>query len=47
MSLNSISSLPWAIPYGESEVNIMIKQSNEILDWYDNMKRYVPIWYKK
>lgn len=47
MSLNSLSSLPWAIPYGEEEVKIMINQSNEILDWYDDMKRYVPKWYKK
>jgi len=47
MSLNSLSSLPWAIPYGEEEVNIMINQSNDILDWYDNMKINVPKWYKK
>ena len=47
MSLNSLSSLPWAIPYGEEEVNIMIKQYNNILEWYDDMKRYIPIWYKK
>lgn len=47
MSLNSLSSLPWAIPYGEEEVNIMINQSNDILDWYDDMKIFVPKWYKK
>ena len=47
MSVNSLSSLPWAIPYGEEEVNIMKNQSHEILDWYDDMKRYVPKWYKK
>ena len=46
MCLNSLSSLPWAIPYGEGEVKIMINQSNEILDWYDDMKSYVPKWYK-
>lgn len=47
MSLNSLSSLPWAIPYGEEEVMIMVNQSNDILDWYDNMRRYVPKWYIK
>lgn len=46
MSLNSLSSLPWAIPYGEEEVMIMVNQSNDILYWYDNMKRYIPKWYK-
>ena len=45
MSLNSLSSLPWAIPYGEDEVKIMINQSNEILDWYEDMKKYMPKWY--
>ena len=46
MSLNSLSSLPWAIPYGEEEVMIMVNQSNDILYWYDYMKRYIPKWYK-
>lgn len=32
MSLNTLSSLPGAIPYGEEEVNIMINQSNDVLD---------------
>lgn len=41
MSLNLLSSLPRDIPYGE-EVKIMMNQSNEILDWYDDMKRYIP-----
>ena len=45
MCLNSLSSLPWAIHYGEEEVNIMINQSNEILDWYDDMRSYIPLWY--
>lgn len=42
MSVNSLSSLPWVIPYGEEEANIMIKQSNDILDWYDDMSTYIP-----
>ena len=45
MSLNSLSSIPWAIPYGEEEVKIMINQSNDILDLYDDMRRCVPKWY--
>lgn len=46
MSVNLLSSLPWAIPYGEEEINIMINQSNDILSWYDDMKRYIPMWYR-
>ena len=47
MSLNALSSLAWAIPYGEEEVKIMINQLNEILDWYDDIRKYVPKWYIK
>lgn len=45
MSLNSLSSLPWAIPYGDEEVNIMINQQHDILHWYDDMRSYIPLWY--
>ncbi len=43
---NSLSSLPWAIPFGEGEVAVMRQQAQEILDWYDNMTRVVPKWYR-
>ena len=42
---NTLSSLPWAVTFGESEVKTMINQYNEILAWYENMTRVVPIWY--
>lgn len=42
---NTLSSIPWAIPFGESEINIMIKQASTVIDWYDNMKNHVPSWY--
>ena len=42
---NTLSSLPWAIPFGEKEVQVMMKQGEEILQWYDGMKRVVPSWY--
>ena len=46
ISSNTLSSLPWAIPFGEGEINVMIKQANDILSWYDNMKNPIPSWYK-
>ncbi len=42
---NTLSSLPWAIPFGEKEINTMRKQAAEVLDWYDNMAKTVPNWY--
>ena len=45
ISSNTLSSVYWAIPYGETEVNTMLNQAEEVLTWYDDMKNTVPIWY--
>ena len=42
---NTLSSLPWAIPFGEKEINTMLTQTKDIMDWYDGLKRIVPKWY--
>lgn len=44
---NTLSSLPWAIPFGQAEILTMRKQAEQILQWYDNMNRVIPSWYKK
>ena len=46
ISLGTITSLPWAIPFGEGEVRTMRDLANEVLAWYDNMRDPVPRWYK-
>jgi hypothetical protein len=43
---NTLSSLPWAIPFGDDEINTMRNQAQEILVWYDNMRTTVPNWYR-
>lgn len=45
ISSNTLSSLPWAIPFGDKEIKTMINQANDILNWYDNMRNPVPSWY--
>ncbi len=45
ISSNALSSLPWAIPFGEGEIMTMRNQVGEILAWYDGMKTVVPTWY--
>ncbi len=42
---NTLSSVYWAIPFGQAEVDNMLNQAREVLDWYDNMTRVVPRWY--
>ena len=47
ISSNTLSSIPWAIPFGEEEIRTFLDQAAEILEWYDGMKRVVPSWYSK
>lgn len=47
ISSNSLSSLPWAIPFGQKEIDVMTKQAADILGWYDDMRNVVPSWYRK
>ena len=46
ISVNSVASLPWAIPFGEEKITTMINQAKKVLSWYDDMTNTVPIWYK-
>lgn len=42
---NTLSSLPWAIPFGETEIQTMRKQEQSMMGWYDHLQRVVPNWY--
>lgn len=45
ISSNTLSSLPWAIPFGQKEIDVMANLAKNVLDWYDGMKNPVPNWY--
>ena len=45
ISSNTLSSLPWAIPFGEGEIRVMQEQAAQVLGWYDGMNNTVPNWY--
>ena len=44
---NTLSSLYWAISFGEDEITTMRSQAADVLEWYDGMKNAVPTWYIK
>lgn len=46
ISSNTLSSLPWAIPFGEEEIRVMRNQAAQVLEWYDGMQRVIPDWYQ-
>lgn len=44
---NTLSSVPWAIPFGQQEVDTMTTQAQEVLSWFDGMENPVPTWYRE
>lgn len=45
ISSNTLSSICWAIPFGEKEIAIMKNQARDVLSWFDNMNNPIPTWY--
>lgn len=43
---NMLSSVSWAIPYGQEEVDTMLRQIKDVLAWYEDVTRIVPTWYQ-
>ena len=42
---NTLSNITWAMSFGQSQVDFMMKLNSDILAWYDNMRNPVPYWY--
>ncbi len=42
---NTLSSIYWAIEFGDGEVAGMKNQAKDVLGWYEDMKSVVPGWY--
>ena len=47
ISSNTLSSLPWAVPFGEKEIATMRNQAYDVFSWYKGMSDPVPTWYSK
>ena len=41
-----ISSIPWAIPFGDAEIGTMLANAEKMLNCYDGFEKYIPVWYK-
>ncbi|KAF0194055.1 MAG: hypothetical protein FD169_2047 [Bacillota bacterium] len=42
---NTVSSIYWAIPFGESEITTMKNQARDVLMWFNNLSNPIPTWY--
>ncbi|WP_019638735.1 aminoglycoside phosphotransferase family protein [Paenibacillus fonticola] len=45
IACNQIASIPWAIPFGEAEVNYMLERAEQVLEYYNGFESWVPSWY--
>lgn len=46
ISSNTLSSLPWAIPFGQTEIDTITRQATQVLSWYQDMTDCIPTWYQ-
>ena len=44
---NQLALIPWAVEFGQEEIDVMISLAQDVSDWYDGFKLYVPKWYFK
>lgn len=48
MASNQLSSIPWAIPFGQEQIDVMIRQNREVRSWYSGAYgEGAPNWYVK
>ncbi len=45
ISSNTLSSIYWAISFGQKEITKMKDQAKDVLSWFNNMNNPVPTWY--
>ena len=45
--VNAVSSIPWAVPFGEDEVKTMLRQAQDVLRWYRDLQTAIPGWYAR
>lgn len=45
IATNTLSSISWAIPFGQKEIDTMLDQAKQVLKWYDTMRNTIPRWY--
>lgn len=46
MACDVVGSIPWAINFGDNQLEIMLKRAKLVLDCFDDFKRVIPKFYK-
>lgn len=45
IAVNQVSTLPWAVSFGQEEIRVALRQAREVLNWYDDLRTCRPGWY--
>jgi len=45
ISVNQIGAIPWAVDYGEEEVQTLLQQTKVVMGWFNDFSTTVPNWY--
>lgn len=46
MGSNALSSISWVVPFGEKELNVMLTNSKNMMEYFKNFETYIPTWFK-
>ncbi|NLG25736.1 MAG: phosphotransferase [Clostridiales bacterium] len=47
VAVNQLSSAPWAMQFGDADVQKMLTQAALVTGWYDRFRTVVPSWYRR
>lgn len=46
IGVTQLGSITWALQYRKQQTEIALRQTKNVLKWFDNYKTYIPDWYK-
>lgn len=46
MGSNALASIPWSIPFGEKEINVMLNNTNNMMEYFKDFNTVIPTWFK-
>lgn len=45
IAVNQIGAIPWAVDYGEEEVQTLLQQTKVVMNWFEDFSNTIPNWY--
>jgi len=45
IAVNTLASLPWAVQFGQDQIDVFLQQNRDVLAWFDDFKSVIPAWY--